>query len=140
MKTAAVIVGGVVALVLIVVGGYFLLWHTADARGSLSAREKTVANGDYRITTYDHFFDLCSSVKSAEGRLKALQHELATTNPDAGRVSQINASISAIEANRYETINQYNADATKNGTRGQFRDSDLPYQLDPNDEETQCAI
>jgi hypothetical protein len=53
-------------------------------------------------------------------------------------VEQIYSSITANEAIRAETINQYNVDAEKTATVGQFRASNLPYELNVNAKETQC--
>lgn len=99
---------------------------TAGVYGRGEAR-KQIQSASFRITAYDHFFNLCAAVQTDEVQLDALGRELATAG-DADR-GRINANISGVTAARAGSINQYNADARKDYTEGQFRDSDLPYQL-----------
>lgn len=111
---------------------------TADFRGETDARERTVADGSFRIASYDQFFDLCVAVQNQEATITALEQELET-EPGQGRVDQINATLTAVRANRTGLINEYNSDAAKEFTIGQFHASNLPATLDPNEEETTCA-
>lgn len=111
---------------------------TADFRGETEQKEQTIADGSYRIVAYEHFFDLCAAVQTAEDSIASLEAEL-DTEPPQGRVTQINASITALRNSRADLINQYNADAAKEDTRAAFHSSDLPYQLDNDTEETTCA-
>lgn len=118
---------------------YGVRWVTAEPKGALEAREQIKGSGTFRIAAYNHFYNLCAAVKSDEATIEALNQELAT-NPSEKRVGQINASITALRSGRAEKINQYNADASKDYTIGQFRSSNLPYQLDSSQEVTLCAI
>ena len=150
MKEGAKIGGAVIGLaaiaivVALVVGAMALFGFgffqrtTANFRGENSQIEKTKANGDYRIAAYDHFFNLCASVQSKEATINALEKELQR-KPSEARVEQIYAAITANEAVRAESINQYNVDAEKAGTIGQFRASNLPSELNVNSEETSCT-
>lgn len=140
-----VLLGSVVALVLAIAiasmwifGWGFFQRSTADFRGKTEQIEKTKANADFRIAAYDHFYNLCAAVQSEEATIRALEKELKR-GPSESRVEQIYASITANEATRAENINQYNADAKKEATIGQFKASDLPYELNVNAEETKCA-
>jgi len=138
-RKALFIIGGVLFVVLLIGGPFAWRWITAEPKGALEAREQTLGDGDFRLQAYDYFFGLCGTVQSQEDRIDALNQELAT-NPSQGRVEQINASLTAVRAGRSEAINEYNNASTGEYTRGQFRDSDLPYQLDQNDEDTECVI
>lgn len=101
-------------------------YATASTAGKVSARQQ-IQSGASRITAYDHFFNLCAAVQTDESRLDAQNIELATaTGDDVGRIQ---ANIAGITADRAEAINEYNADARKSYTIGQFRSSSLPYQL-----------
>lgn len=134
----AVIVGILlVGLVVVYVFGTFQR-ETADFRGKTSAIEKLKADGDYRITVYNQFFDTCAGIQTNEAQINALQEEL-DAGVSAARKDQITASITALRSVRAEKINQYNADASKDFTNGAFRDLDLPWHLDINDKETECA-
>ncbi|THA72590.1 hypothetical protein E6R60_26320 [Streptomyces sp. A0642] len=116
---------------------YALLWFTADARGAADKREQTVANGAFRLATYEEFFDLCAAAQTSEQQLTALQTEL-DGKPSADREERIRASITAVTASRAESINTYNSKATQEH-RTAFQDARLPYTLDINAKETQCA-
>lgn len=129
----------VFATVVIVIGAVGLLrWVTAEPRGKLQAREQ-IQSGNSRISAYNHFFDLCASVQSDEAAITSLREEL-TTGPSESRRGQIQATLTALRSARAEKINQYNADARKDYTIGQFRSSGLPYTLDITAEATACGI
>jgi hypothetical protein len=53
-------------------------------------------------------------------------------------VEQIHVDITANKIAREESINQYNADARKEKTIGQFRSVNLPTELNSYGKETQC--
>lgn len=104
-------------------------WATAGPKGSLQAREE-ILSGSNRISAYNKFFDLCAAVQTAETNLAAFYSELAATPKDDVReINRIKTNITGVTAARNENVNQYNADARKSYTIGQFRASDLPYQL-----------
>ncbi|GAA3742463.1 hypothetical protein HDA32_003281 [Spinactinospora alkalitolerans] len=110
---------------------------TASFRGETEAIERTEASGDFRIATYEDFFGLCEAVQNAEAQIDSLEQEL-DTDPPQSRVTQINASLTAIRANRIESINEYNSKAGQEH-RQAFQDADLPERLDPDTEETTCV-
>jgi hypothetical protein len=142
----AIMVGVAVIVVVIVVGlvGVFGFgWFsnsTANFRGNVAKKNLVEANGNYRIAAYDHFFDLCAGVQSDEASIKNLQDELqGSPAPDAQRITVIQASITALKNARATAINQYNVDAAKSYTEGQFRSSHLSFKLDLNAQETTCT-
>jgi hypothetical protein len=109
---------------------------TAEVRGETGVRERTVADGNYRIAAYDRFFDLCAAVQAKEDAITALEAQQAdATGTSKARITD---NLLALTTSRASLIRKYNADAAKEGTRGQFRASSLPYTLDPN-RETTCA-
>lgn len=116
-------------------------WATAGPVGQLEAREE-ILSGATRITAYNHFFDLCASVQANEAALAASIDELsATTRPEDQE--RIRTNITGLTAQRARAIAQYNADARKSYTIGQFRSLSLPYELPPSTfkkgELTSCA-
>lgn len=119
-----------------VYGFGFLQRGTADFRGETGQIEQTKANSDYRIAQYDHFYDSCASVKSIESKINNMQDELEGTEEEQRKIV-LNTSITASKNKRAELIESYNADARKEATRGQFKASDLPYELNI-EEETTC--
>ncbi|MGW1436908.1 hypothetical protein ACWD7M_16860 [Streptomyces griseus] len=122
----------------LLVGVFFTFrWITADIRGEASKREQTVANGAFRLATYEEFFDLCAAVQTSEQQLAALHTEL-DGKPGPDREERIRSSITAVTASRAESINTYNSKATQEH-RTAFQDANLPYTLDITTKETQCA-
>ena len=103
-------------------------------------RERTVANGQYRIANYDKFFNDCAAIQAQEDKIRNTEARETTTGTSSGFTESQKASILlALENTRASLIRQYNQDAAKEGTSGQFRDSDLPYNININDKDTQCA-
>lgn len=127
----------ILGISLIVVSTFAIRWFTADIRGEANKREQTVANGAFRIATYEEFFDLCASVQSAEQRIKAQEEELAT-KPSEDRAERIRTNIAALKSTRADSIATYNSKATQEH-RTAFQDAALPYRLDNTTQETQCA-
>lgn len=140
------VIGGTVAITVIIIlavmwifGWGFMSQVTAPWRGETEKRELVEASGSFRIAAYEEFFDLCTAVQTKEASIQALMQELAT-KPSEARTEQINATLTALRSQRAGDIAEYNNNATKDYTVGQFRDSDLPYRLDVNAKETQCAL
>lgn len=127
-------VAGVFALM---IGVWAFRVVTADVKGAGDAEIET-SGGDYRIAAYDHFHDLCAAVQATEDRLAAQLAELEDPATTPQRASQLRANVNALRGSRAENIRDYNADASKDYTVGQFRDSNLPYRIDPTRETTQC--
>lgn len=136
--TVGVLILIISTILVSVYGGGFLQRMTADFRGETSQIEQTQADADYRIGAYDQFYDKCSGVQSLESKIANLTEELEATDEDK-RKSVLNTSITASKNKRAEMINDYNADARKEATRGQFRASDLPYELSEEEEKTSCG-
>lgn len=76
-------------------------------------------------------------MQTDETRLAAQQTELKTAPQDD--ISRIQANIAGITSDRADAINEYNADAQKDYTVGQFKSSKLPYQLDQQEVRTTCV-
>lgn len=128
------ILAAIFVLTLLGLGWRYIL---ADPKGRVEAQEQ-IKSGAGRIAAYNHFFDLCAAVQSDEASIKSLKEEL-TTKPPESRLVQINASLTALRSARAEKINQYNADARKDYTIGQFKSSGLPYTLVLTQEVTSCG-
>lgn len=119
-----------VVLAFFVILGVSIGWwefrvQTAEIKGRGDARIE-IQSAKNRIPEYNHFFDVCASVQNAESSLDA-QVERAETDPTNPTVQ---ANIAALKAVRMQAIHQYNADAAKSYTSGQFLASNLPYRLD----------
>ncbi|MBT3154817.1 hypothetical protein HTV45_28755 [Streptomyces sp. CHD11] len=139
-RTGAWIARGVLGVTAVYVAGAFAFgsaaWITAPFRGEVDERERTVASGAFRLTTYQEFFDLCEAVQNAEGTIGALRQERPSA-PEA-RKTQIDQSVTALRASRIESVNEYNAKAAQEH-RAPFLDESLPYRLDADAEKTTCT-
>ncbi len=137
---AALVIFGLLAASMFVFGFGFFAQKTANFRGETQKRNQVEGSGAFRTAAYNHFFDLCAGVQSNEASIRNLQLELAgPPKPPADRVMVISASITALRNARATGINQYNADAVKSYTVGQFRSRSLPYQLSLTAKETSCT-
>lgn len=122
------------------------VWGLRVATAGLVGRGEAriqIQSAEFRITAYNHFFDLCAAVQGHEGQIESLQIQLTQTETTRSR-ELVLASLAGVTAQRARSIAQYNQDALKDYTQGQFMDSDLPYQLVvntyPEGGRTQCAL
>lgn len=136
---SAIAIAVVIAIGLIGVYGFgWFQRSTADFRGETAALEDIQADPNSRISAYNHFFSLCQSIQSHETTIKSLEAELEQGVSDS-RKEQIRGAITANKSQRDSKINEYNSDARRDYTVGQFRDADLPSELDISAEETTCV-
>jgi hypothetical protein len=141
VKAALIVIASVLAVAAIMVGAYAIKWATADVRGNVAANEAIKADPQFRIEAYERFFNACASIQALEAQLVAQTAELEA-KPTEKRRLQIATNITALTGARGEAVAQYNADARKSYTAGQFRSSDLPFQLPTLMPEggTQCTV
>lgn len=141
-RAIVVVAVGAALLVAVVWSGIYVVGSmqrsTADYRGGTQKKERVEADGDYRIAQYDHFYELCSSIQAKNEQIENTKGQLKYTD-DPDDEDKLNASVLALENSKEELVQEYNADAASNGTKGKYRASDLPYQIDPDDEEVQCG-
>lgn len=134
--------GGLVVLAVLIIAAWAIKYQTAEVRGKINAHE-TVQSANSRLANYNHFFDLCAAIQGYESALKVHRGTLELLVTDKASTVDIERTrtvISAVSAQRGRAIAQYNADARKQGTMGQFRDASLPYQLnDDSAGKTQCV-
>lgn len=132
MKTAGGIILGIAGAVALVAAVWAIAfaagWLTAGPTGKLQARQ-AILSGQSRIQAYDHFFNLCASVQADEDAIDAQLEELdGSTGDDRDR---IRANLAGLRSTRATAIREYNVDARKSYTIGQFRDLGLPFEIDP---------
>lgn len=135
---AVVSIVGTFALALMIglIGVYGFGWfqrETANYRGQTQAIEQTKADADFRLYSYNTFYDLCSSVQSLEDRIGYAEAKVEV-NGSADAQTELDALLSR----RSQLIRDYNSKASRDFTEGQFRSNDLPYQINIEGE-TQCA-
>lgn len=125
----------VIVSAIYVIGG--IQSSTAGFRGGVEKKERVVGDGDYRIAQYDHFYELCSAIQAKNENIENL--EALRDASDKDRREELDAAIAAQKNTKNELVQEYNADAAANGTKGKYRASELPYQIDPDDEEVSCG-
>lgn len=113
--------------IVLIVGSVLLIggvtgWITAPWKGKLEQRQQ-VNSGNYRIVAYNQFFDECASITTDEQNLQAFYRQLQTATGDDKIRIETNITANIVDVN--QAINQYNADAQKSGTVGQFRASSV---------------
>ena len=124
-RITLIVVGVIVGIILLTIAGWAWRYYTAPVRGQIEQREE-VQSGDYRLYSYEHFYNLYAEVLAYEDQIRNQREMLETVEGDeAARYRQ---NINALKNQRASAIREYNADARKE-TRGQFRDDDLPYQI-----------
>ncbi len=137
-----VVIAAIVAVLVLSVGLMFVTGtisiFTAPFRGEVEKNELVEADGSYRIAAYDEFYKLCSSIKSKNDQIKIFTNELAVTENKSRKV-QLLSAITAQQNVKAELVNEYNSKAASEYTKGQFRDSDLPYEIDMDSENIQCG-
>lgn len=124
MKTIRIVLSTVLAFVILYAAALAFGWVTAPWVGKVGARQQ-IQSATYRIDAYDHFYDLCAAIQSHEAAIDA---QKARTDHSP----HLQQNLAALQTRRATDINQYNADAAKSYTQGQFRASNLPYHLDPS--------
>lgn len=126
MRTFGIIIA-LVAITVLIGGSLLLRYWLAGPSGAVEAVEQ-IQSGQHRIAAYDHFFDLCAGVRVDEVSLDAQVEQLLVTGDQFQR-TRILTNITGLKGHRAGLIEEYNANARKNYTEGQFRDDNLPYQL-----------
>lgn len=121
---------------IIYVGGK-IMSDTADFRGKVNQKERVKADGDYRIANYDMFYDLCGDIEAKNRQIENTEEQLRFV--DGENKDKLQGSKFALEQQKEEMVQDYNSRSASNGTRGQYRASDLPYKIDPEDKEISCG-
>lgn len=120
-----------VCLAVVLAGVFTFAW--APWKGKIEERNQTVGSGTYRIASYEYYFDQCNTIKSDEQKIATYKAQLnVTPAPSPDQVTRLNAAIMAQTNLWIEHVNEYNSNADKERTKGQFRDDGLPEHIDPN--------
>ena len=127
MKTGAIVLLVIVGLVASICGGYAIRYYTAPIRGEVEAYEQIQGAGT-RISAYNYFFNLYASIQAYDPAIQA-QEELLAMTTDTDERARIGQNIAGLKSQKARSIAQYNADAMKSYTIGQFRDWQLPFEI-----------
>lgn len=110
---------------------------TAPFRGEVDKVEQIEGDGGYRIDSNDKFYDLCGDISAKQDEIELLQSSADSAATEEER-QRLQGAVTANQIVLAQMVEDYNADARNTYTKGQFRNSDLPYQIDPQ-EDVQCG-
>lgn len=125
----------IVAVLALIWGLSIAVWGFEVATAGIYGRgeaHKQLNSAGFRIQSYNHFFEACSGIQGLEGSIDAISAQLNGTTNERDR-NIVFASLTGVKAARHQAIADYNADARKNYTEGQFRDNDLPFRIPDTD-------
>lgn len=128
----------VLAIVIIYLSGG-IKQLTASFRGETETKEITEADGAFRVTSYDRFFEICSDVQAKEQKIRNAETELKKDDLSDQRKTVLEDSVFANENQRAELITQYNG-LTSNKYRAAYKDKGLPDNLDESNHHTECKL
>lgn len=135
LLTVAVLIG--IGLGIMYVTGT-LSKTTADFRGEVQELENIKADPAHRISAREYFFRTCADVQGYEDTIVLLQEQLEGDGLADDRREQLEGALLANRTQRATLIREYNERAN-NFTFEQFRDADLPEEIDPDAESTTCS-
>lgn len=110
---------------------------TAPFRGEVEKNERIEADGDYRIAAYDQFYDMCTDAQSLQGQIENQEGQIASTS-DPEVKERLQMGKLGMEQQLESVVNKYNNQSQQDYTKGQFKDSNLPYELD-TEQEIECG-
>lgn len=116
-----------IAILMIALWGFGVL--TADIKGQGEAH-KEIHSAEFRLEAYNYFYDQYHSILGMEGSIDANINTLSQFENTSKEYGRIVINIAALQSLRHQAIQEYNANASKDYTIGQFRDAGLPYQLE----------
>lgn len=122
----------IIALFVLVFVGWGWRWLSAPIEGAVGMRERT-NDADYRLYSYDHFYNMYAEIQTFEDKIQNQQQYLKTVDIESDEAQRIRRNINALRNRRDAVIRQYNSDARKEESRGQFLADDLPYQVNSGD-------
>ena len=147
VKLTAIYLVSLVTVLAIIFGIIAGIWGlriaTAGLIGKGEAHIRT-QSATFRLQAYEGFFDQCSSIQGLEGQIDELTGQLLMLKSGTRSYEYTLSALTGTKGLRRAAIAKYNQDALK-WTVGQFRDSDLPYQLLNSDYpsengDTLCAL
>jgi hypothetical protein len=141
LRILAWVTGGIGVLLSVYFVGVYVFGSaasfTAPFRGEVEKREQVEAQGEYRIAKYDYFHDLCQDIQAKNEEIALAEEQIKVSSGE--EKDKLEDSLYATRRMKIELVGDYNAEAAKDYTAGQFRDSDLPAQIDPDAKEVQCG-
>lgn len=127
-KVTLIILAAIVLICAIVGGVWGFRYLFAETGGKITAQEE-IQSAEFRIFSYDHFFNLCAEIQSQQALYDSQYELLQLREQGTDTYDKQLTVLSVIKPHIASLIYQYNADADKEYTRGQFRASCLPERI-----------
>jgi hypothetical protein len=131
-KIILLTITGFVALAVLMVALWGFGVFTAGIKGQGEAY-KEIQSKEFRLESYNYFFNQYHSILALEGQINVNISMLDDIEKGTKDYSRIRTNIVALQSLRHQAIQAYNAEASKDYTAGQFRDNNLPYQIEDNE-------
>ena len=129
---------GFVILTVLIVGSWGMAtgfkYFTAEKSGQAEA-ERQIQSAEFRIYSYNHFYDLLVAINSAEAQYDTQWELKEAQASDSTTYQKTLRNLAAIKAQIARLKVQYNADAEKEETIGQFRANNLPERVNTTSHE-----
>lgn len=132
-KFGAAWIGVAVFILLLLWGLVFISFGIRVATAGIVGRGEAriqIQSANFRIEAYQSFFDLCASIQAAEDRMDETHRQLGLLEAESDPWFRKQEEMAAQSATRQRGLRDYNVDANRSWTQGQFRDEDLAFQLD----------
>lgn len=140
---ALIAVSVVVLFVIMTAASLAFRWEIAPWIGAVEQREIVEGSGEFRINSYNHFYDLCATIQQTEARHDTQFDELEAMNSGTDNYDRQRRTVSVLEQRIEVLKRKYNADASKEATLAAFKSNDLPNRIEPLDHEhgrrTECV-
>jgi hypothetical protein len=131
-KTILYIIVGFLVLTILMISLWGFGVFTAGIKGQGEAY-KEIQSKEFRLESYNYFFNQYHSILSLEGQIDVNISMLDSMEKDTKDYNRIRTNVVALQSLRHQAIQSYNAEASKDYTAGQFRDKNLPYQIEDNE-------
>ena len=121
-----------------IVAGGVGAWNyfTASTKGKIEQTQQ-INTGQNRTAAQEHFETLYGDIKTQTANIQVAQQALESASPDDK--SRRQTELIGLQQTCNAAVNTYNADARK-VSKEEFRTADLPEQIDPFDESTDCKV
>jgi len=128
---------GIVVFAFVIIGALMIaLWGfgvlTADIKGQGDVRIET-KSAPFRMEAYNYFHDKYGAILALEKQIDESIAQLAVLEPGTKTYDRVLTNVTALKSLRHQAIQEYNANARKDYTVGQFRDVNLPFQIEDTD-------
>lgn len=126
-KLTLILIVFFIAMIACIPIGYAIRYYTAPVLGRIEVQVQT-HTAEYMMTAYNYFFDLKGVINGNKQSVCNVKETL-TAICDQDEKDRLQITIAGIKNQIARDVQQYNADAAKEWTVGQFRDWSIPASM-----------